>query len=118
MHTLSAHEAREKLHKLDEYLPCDQEGVLVAFGRVLADRLHDGLTPAGFVRIFVQVMEDLHTGTNRETGQLIHSPLVGESNTYQLNQLFKEEIQNISDVIFPPDFAAGIRIVLERGSII
>lgn len=112
MHILSMYETREKLRKLDEYLQCDPEGLLVAFGRVLADRLHDLLNPAGFAQTCIQALGDLPLGKNRETQQQIYSSLVGQS--HMLYQAIREEIPTIADAVLPPDFAADVRIALDE----
>jgi len=110
--TLSMDEPKKKLMQLNESLPNASNELVYDFGRFLTGYLNPELAPQGFVMACELALYDLQTGTNGFTGKPIQSRLVGyPSMTYSLLRM---QIPIIADAIFPAEFAAGVKAIIEE----
>ncbi len=74
---LSMDEPKQKLAKLEEYLPGANPQTTCEFGRFLAEYLNPELMPQGFVMGCELALQDLQAGVNGFSGKPIQNRLVG-----------------------------------------
>ena len=109
---LSMDEPKQKLMKLEEFIPDETNDLLYGFGRYLAGYLSPQLVPMGFVMGCELALYDLQTGVNGLTGKPIQSRLVGYPPMIYL--LLRMEIPRIADAVFPAEFAASVKNHIEQ----
>src|SRR3989338_1295086 len=107
---ISMREPKQKLARLEESMP-DADQIVHEFGHFLAQYLAaDELVPEGFLLGCNLALHDLSRGINGWTGEPIRNSLVGfQGLTYTYLWL---DVPNIAQVIFPPEFAAAVRVFL------
>ena len=108
---LSMDEAKQKLAKLEEFIPDAPDGLLYEFGLFLAGYLGPKLVPMGFVLGCELALHDLRAGVNGFTSKPIQGRLVGYPP--MIYDLLRMEIPCIADAIFPVEFAAGVKTFIE-----
>lgn len=103
-------EPKLKLATLEKLIPNAHNELLYDFGRHLVDYLNWQLLPQGFVRGCDQAIRDLQAGTNTYTKQPIENRLVGCPQPVYSS--LRMEIPRIAEVIFPPEFAAEVKTLV------
>jgi len=104
--TISMEGVKEKLRNLQDYMP-DQAEAIYVFGRYLADRLNQELSPSGFYLANIFVIYDLKRGIDGDTERPINNTLVGGQP--ELYASLGELIPAIAEAVCPEDFANGVR---------
>lgn len=103
---------KEKLLKLDSFVPLETSGILGWFGKYLAEQIPSKLSPLGFVHECYIAIFDLRDGINSTTGKPIRNKLSrNHPATYILLEL---DISRIAGFVFPPEFAIEVKKELER----
>lgn len=110
---LSMDEPKQKLAKLEEFIPDAPDNLLYDFGRHLTGYLNSQLVPMGFVMGCELALYDLQTGVNGFTGKpIIQGRLVGYPP--QIYALLRMEIPHIADAVLPAEFAASVKNHIEQ----
>lgn len=111
-HALSMEEPKQKLARLEELISDADNDLLYEFGRFLAGYLNPQLVPMGFVMSCELALHDLRVGVNGFTRQPIQSRLVGYPPA--MYALLGMEIPRIADAVFPAEFAARVKTIIEE----
>ena len=109
---LSMDEPKQKLAKLEEFVPNQPCSVFYDFGHYLATRLNPELIPEGFVMGCELALYDLQMGMDGFTGKPIQNKLVGYPPI--IYDLLRVRIPLIADAIFPVDFATSVKIYINE----
>ena len=109
---LSMDEPKQKLTKLEEFMPNAPNDLLYDFGRHLAGYLNPQLVPMGFVMGCELALYDLQMGVNGFTGKPIQSRLVGYPPMIYV--LLRMEIPRIADAVLPAEFAASVKNYIDQ----
>lgn len=99
---------KQKLGRLHALMGPNPLETTVEFGNFLSDYIkQDQLVPAGFVLACELALTDLSKGIDGFTKKPIKSRLVGYPP--MIFTLIRAEIPSIAEVIFPPEFALGVK---------
>jgi hypothetical protein len=110
---LSMDEAKEKLQRLEELIPQDLSGGrLYTFGRYLAGRLNPQLVPIGFMMAWHLAISDIRIGVDSFTKKPVPNDLIAQPGI--VYEMLRNELSNVADVIFPPEFAERVKFCAEQ----
>jgi len=109
---LSMEEVKQKLARLEEFIPNAANNLVYDFGRFLATYLNPELVPSGFTLGCILALHDLQSGVNGFTGQRIRNNLVGYPPI--IYTLLRMEIPHIADAVLPADFSASVKTLLKE----
>lgn len=112
--TLSMSDAQQKLADLKQSMPHANDP-MVAFGRFMAGRLNNYLTPEEFAESCERALYDLVTGVDSHTQQKIECSLIGYSP--MIFALLRMEVPGIAESVFPAQFASDVKIAMDRMSV-
>ncbi len=105
-------EPKQKLLKLEEFIPNATDGLLYEFGRFLASYLNPELVPFGFVMGRELALHDLQAGRNGFTRESIQNRLVGYPP--MMYALLRRQVPQIAEAIFPAEFAEKVKTLISE----
>lgn len=109
---LSMDEAKQKLAKLEDFMPNAANELVYHFGKYLAGRLNPELVPQGFVMGCELALYDLQKGVDGFTNEPIRGKLVGYPP--MIYALLRMEIPRIAKAVLPEAFAKEVKDFIEQ----